>query len=65
MYIGRLPAQNAAEATAMANKIIAYETGLNNGSWEKNVVLVADDQTEAYEAVFETINEDAAALLAC
>ncbi len=27
------------------------------------MVLVADDQTEAYEAVFETINEDAAALL--
>ncbi len=63
MYIGRLPAQSAADATAMVNKIIAYETGLNSGSWEKNVVLVADDQTEAYEAVFETINEDAAALL--
>jgi hypothetical protein len=63
MYIGRLPAQSAAEATVMVNKIIAYETGLNTGNWEKNVVLVADDQTEAYEAVFETINEDAAALL--
>jgi hypothetical protein len=47
----------------MAAKIIAYETGLNSSSWEKNIVLVADDQTEAYEAVFETINEDAAALL--
>jgi hypothetical protein len=63
MYIGRLPAQSTAEATAMVNKIIAYETGVNTGSWEKNIVLVADDQTEAYEAVFETINEDAAALL--
>ena len=63
MYIGRLPAQSAADAAAMVNKIIAYENGLNTGSWEKNVVLVADNQTEAYEAVFETINEDAAALL--
>jgi hypothetical protein len=63
MYIGRLPAQSAADAAAMVNKIIAYETGPNSGSWEKNVVLVADDQTEAYEAVFEAINEDAAALL--
>jgi hypothetical protein len=63
MYIGRLPAQSAADAAAMANKIIAYEIGLNTGSWEKNIVLVADNQTEAYEAVFETINEDAAALL--
>jgi hypothetical protein len=63
MYIGRLPAQSAAEAQVMANKIIAYETGLNTGSWEKNIVLVADNQTAAYEAIFETINEDAAALL--
>jgi hypothetical protein len=63
MYIGRLPANSAADAAAMVNKIIAYENGLNTGSWEKNVVLVADNQTEAYEAVFETINEDAAALL--
>ncbi|MGD9133902.1 MAG: C25 family cysteine peptidase, partial [Desulfobacterales bacterium] len=30
---------------------------------EKNVVLVADNPTEAYEAVFEAINEQAAALL--
>jgi hypothetical protein len=63
MYIGRLPANSAADAAAMANKIIAYETGLNTGSWEKNVVLVADNPTEAYEAVFEAINEQAAALL--
>jgi hypothetical protein len=47
----------------MVNKIIAYESGANTGSWEKNVVLVADNPTEAYEAVFETINEEAAALL--
>ena len=36
---------------------------LNSGSWEKNVVLIADDQSEAYEAIFESTNEDAAALL--
>jgi hypothetical protein len=47
----------------MVNKIIAYESALNSGGWEKNIVLIADDQTEAYEAVFEAINEDAAALL--
>jgi hypothetical protein len=63
MYIGRLPAQSAAEAQAMVNKIIAYESGQNTGSWEKNVVLIADNPTEAYETVFEAINEDAAALL--
>ena len=63
MYIGRLPAHSAAQAAVMAAKIIAYETAQNSGSWEKNVVLIADDQSEAYEAVFETVNEDAAALL--
>jgi hypothetical protein len=63
MYIGRLPANSAAEAAAMAEKIIAYETGFNTGSWEKNVVLVADDPTESYETVFEATNEQAAALL--
>ena len=63
MYIGRLPADSAAQAAVMANKIIAYETAANSGSWEKNVVLIADDQSEAYEAIFETTNEDAAALL--
>ena len=63
MYIGRLPADSAAQAAVMAAKIIAYETAQNSGSWEKNVVLIADDQSEAYEAIFETVNEDAAALL--
>ncbi|MGD9133765.1 MAG: C25 family cysteine peptidase, partial [Desulfobacterales bacterium] len=63
MYIGRLPANSAGQAAAMAAKIIAYENALNSGSWEKNVLLVADNPTEAYESVFEAINEQAAALL--
>jgi hypothetical protein len=63
MYIGRLAAQSAADAAVMVAKIIAYESGLNTGSWQKNVVLIADDQSEAYEAVFESTNEAAAALL--
>jgi hypothetical protein len=63
MYIGRLPAKTAAEAEAMANKIIAYETALNTKTWEKDSLLVADDQTEDFEIIFKTMNEDAAALL--
>jgi hypothetical protein len=63
MYIGRLPAKDAAEAGAMVAKIIAYETALNTKTWENNSLLVADDQVDDFEIIFETMNEDAAALL--
>jgi hypothetical protein len=63
LYIGRLPAQSAAEATIMVDKILAYETLPNDKTWQKNTLLIADDQNEAYEAAFETMNEDAADLV--
>jgi hypothetical protein len=63
LYIGRLPAESEAEAAVMINKILAYETSLNDKTWQKNILLIADDQNEAYEAEFETMNEDAADLL--
>ena len=61
--IGRLPANSVAEATAMVNKIITYEQADNTKSWEKSVLLTADNQIEDYESVFETMNEDAAAMI--
>ena len=67
LYLGRLPAKTVNEATIMVNKILAYEGSLNTKSWEKNVLLLADDQRDGpeyeYEAVFEIMNNDAAALL--
>jgi hypothetical protein len=67
LYIGRLPAKSVAEAGVMVNKILAYEGSLNTKSWEKNVLFLADDQRDGpeyeYEAVFEIMNNDAAALL--
>jgi len=63
LYIGRLPAESAAEAAAMVNKILTYETTPNDKTWQKNTLLIADNQTEAYEADFEIMNEDAADLL--
>ena len=42
---------------------MAYETTANTKCWEKRLVLVADNQAEDWESVFETMNEDAAALL--
>jgi hypothetical protein len=63
LYIGRLPAESEAEAAVMINKILAYETSPNDKTWQKNTLLIADDQNEAYEADFETMNEEAADLL--
>ena len=67
LYIGRLPAADADQAALMAAKIRAYEDAANTKNWQKNVLLIADDQEpgedHAYEAVFKQINDDAAALL--
>jgi hypothetical protein len=73
LYIGRLPAADAAQAATMVAKIIAYETTPNTkfadpaDAWEKNVLLVADNQRPGadylYEADFAAMNDVAAALL--
>jgi len=67
LYIGRIPAADFDEATVMTAKIRAYEDAANTKDWEKNVLLLADDQEpgfdNAYEAVFKQIDDEAAALL--
>jgi hypothetical protein len=63
LYIGRLPAASEAQAAEMINKIVGYESTLNSKTWEKNTLLVADDQTEYYEAIFEIMSNDVAALI--
>ena len=63
LHIGRLPAATLAQAQAMAAKIVAYESASNSKTWQKTLVLSADNQAESWESVFETMNEDAAALL--
>ena len=60
LYIGRLPANSPAQAADMVSKIVSYETTANTKRWEKRMVFAADNQTEDWEAVFETMNEDAA-----
>ncbi len=47
----------------MVDKIIAYEDAANSKSWEKDVLLVADNKDEDWETVFEAMNNEAAALL--
>ena len=43
LNIGRLPANTAADTTAMVNKILAYETMTPNQAWTRQVLLVSDD----------------------
>jgi hypothetical protein len=63
LYIGRLPAATVEQAAAMVNKIVAYENSVNSKTWEKNVLLVTDNQVEGYEAVFMRMNDDAVAYI--
>jgi hypothetical protein len=49
IYLGRLPAAGAAEAAVMVQKILDYEAAQNTKSWQRNVVLVAENQTQDYE----------------
>jgi hypothetical protein len=63
LYIGRLPAATAAAAKIMVDKIMAYENTANSKDWEKDVLLVADNQDEEWETVFETMNNEAAVLI--
>jgi hypothetical protein len=66
LYIGRLPAASVGQASDMVNKITNYEDRVDNPilkTWEKNVLLVADDQTADYEALFRIMTDDVAALI--
>ena len=63
MDIGRLPASTSVQAETMVSKIISYETTPVLKTWERNTLLVADNQVEGYEVLFELMNEDAAGLL--
>jgi hypothetical protein len=63
LYMGRLPASTADQAAVMVGKILAYEEASNTKTWEKETVLIADNTTEAWEGVFEEMNETGASLL--
>jgi hypothetical protein len=58
MQIGRLPAQTAAQASAMVTKIISYEQSPPAGDWTQKVLFVADDPDEAGD--FRALSDDLA-----
>lgn len=43
-YVGRLTVENEAEADAVIDKIINYESKTPNGAWRRRVISVADDE---------------------
>ena len=59
MFIGRLSAQSTSQINTIVNKILYYEKNTPDKSWNKNVLLVADDD----EPVFNQISEDISGLL--
>lgn len=59
MAIGRISANNAADVTAMVNKILAYENPLTtpDGDWQRRAVYVADNCTDP-AGNFHTLSND-------
>jgi hypothetical protein len=51
LAIGRITANSLADARIAVDKIIAYESDVNKGSWQNLITMVADDQftTQGYE----------------
>lgn len=47
MHLGRLPANTLADATAMVDKIIAYELTSAHADWNQDVVFAADNADTA------------------
>ncbi len=55
MFIGRLTPQDVLEADDMVDKIIYYEQNPADDSWNKEVLLVADDDSAAFESILEQL----------
>ncbi|MGA1825972.1 MAG: C25 family cysteine peptidase [bacterium] len=61
--IGRIPAASVKEAAVMIRKILNYERIPNTSTWEKNILLCADNITKPYEMIFEIMSNEAAAFI--
>lgn len=59
MYLGRLSVQTKSEAADVIDKIISYEKNPPKAPWNRNALLVADDD----DASFEDMSEQIAGLL--
>ena len=55
MFIGRLPVQTASQVDDVVDKIVRYEQYPPGDDWNRNVLLVADDDAPVFEAISEQI----------
>ncbi|GIV79996.1 MAG: hypothetical protein KatS3mg050_4390 [Litorilinea sp.] len=57
LLIGRLPARSAQEAEAMVNKIIDYDRYPPEPAWNRQVLLVADDDDLLFSAISQDLRQ--------
>lgn len=57
MLIGRLSAESADQAQIIVDKVVGYDSAESDQPWNRNVLLVADDD----DPIFETISDQLAA----
>ncbi len=63
LALGRLPAGSVAEANALVDRVIDYETASPMEKWRDEIILVADDELSSFEGVCETSWTDQSELL--
>lgn len=55
MYIGRLSAQSKSQVQDIVDKIIYYEKHPPGKSWNKNVLMVTDDDSASFEELSDSL----------
>ncbi len=55
LFLGRLPISSTGEIAAITAKMMAYEAQSPDSSWTTNVVLVADNGDDWYEALCDSV----------
>jgi hypothetical protein len=55
LFIGRLSAQNQAQVDDIVAKVIAYDQEPSVDSWNKNVLLIADDDERSFTELSEEL----------
>lgn len=57
LLVGRFPGESRADVATMVEKTLSYEALSPFEDWNRNVLVVADDDVEAYEALSESLVE--------
>lgn len=53
MLIGRITVRTSSETDDIVDKIIAYEQNPPSDAWNKNVLMVADDDSPSFKSISE------------